>query len=345
MPERTPWTSRWLCSATCPNASVREDDCEHLGHGICGHERIPGRPRVFPHRRQGPGKHALLNSEHPFLVSVAVNDLSVMTPEDVDSRGTDGSPRATSPTQTEGPSSASQTLPLTAEPTSVSRLSPHDELTEGIRIRPEDRRRGTMVTSLVVDDPPSTRTSTTDAGVSRQALRSRPGRTLEHPRLTRGVAKALVIDSAAGWDFTGSSKRGYGQVPTRIEDVLQGKDNEIRFVLNGVSEGYENYTYNIPVPISKGGHPYIARATLCYYPTCDRRQGVDYTSTEMDLHFGRIGNKGAIVSIDNNRQGEDDAFIREGQARNLYRKWDNVKHIGEQLKSRGRPRKAYEMGL
>ena len=37
--------------------------------------------------------------------------------------------------------------------------------------------------------------------------------------------------------------------------------------------------------------------------------------------------------------------IYEEDARKLYRKWDNVKHISEALKENGRPRKVYQSGL
>ncbi len=33
---------------------------------------------------------------------------------------------------------------------------------------------------------------------------------------------------------------------------------------------------------------------MCYFPMCDRTQGLDYTNTELNLHFGRINNKGKI---------------------------------------------------
>lgn len=163
--------------------------------------------------------------------------------------------------------------------------------------------------------------------------------------LSREVAKALIIDSAAGWDYSGDAWRGYGQVPVRIEDIVGSKSDEIKFTLAGTSEGYETYNYGIPVPISKEKHPYIARATICYFPQCDRRQGVDYTSTEMDLHFGRIDNNGKLKSLDNNRQGDEGVTTTEAAARKNYRKWDNVKHIGEELKENGREKKAYSTGM
>lgn len=163
--------------------------------------------------------------------------------------------------------------------------------------------------------------------------------------LSREISKALVIDSAAGWDYDGNLERGYGQVPIRIEDVVRGRDDEIRFVLSGTSEGLDNYNYNIPVPVAKEKHPYIARATLCYFPKCDRRQGVDYTSTEMTLKFGRVGDDGKVKAIDDNRQGEEGVLIHEESARNLYRKWDNVKHIGEALNPRARGKKVYRTGM
>lgn len=96
-------------------------------------------------------------------------------------------------------------------------------------------------------------------------------------------------------------------------------------------------------------HPYFAKATLAYFSGSDRNQGVDYTSTEMDLHFGRImekDKKAVIKAIDYNKQAEEGIqSIYEEDARRLYRKWDNVKHISEALKDNARPRKAYPSGL
>ena len=106
-------------------------------------------------------------------------------------------------------------------------------------------------------------------------------------RLSREVAKALLIDSAAGWNRKDdmSHSIGYGIVPKRIEEIIQSPNDEIRFIMTGSSESYETYIYNIPVPTSLDKHPFFARATLCYFPNCSRNQGVDYTNTEMDIHF------------------------------------------------------------
>ncbi len=93
----------------------------------------------------------------------------------------------------------------------------------------------------------------------------------------------------------------------------------------------------------------FAKATLAYFPKSDRNQGVDYTSTEMDIHFGRIkgqDEKAVIKAIDYNKQADEGLnTIYEEDARKLYRKWDNVKHISEALKEKGRPRKVYQSGL
>ena len=76
---------------------------------------------------------------------------------------------------------------------------------------------------------------------------------------------------------------------------------------------------------------------------------MDYTSTEMDIHFGRIISKkgtAAIKTIDNNRQSEEELItLYEEDARKMYRKWDNVKHISEEIKERKIPRKAYDSGV
>lgn len=168
--------------------------------------------------------------------------------------------------------------------------------------------------------------------------------------MSREVAKALLIDSASGWnrrdDLTHSV--GYGVVPVKISDIVQTANDEIRFYMTGTTDEYETYTYNIPVPTYMDKHPFFARATLCYFPKCSRNQGVDYTNTEMDIHFGRVreGKRGAeIKSINNNVQGNEGCALYEGPARDLYRKWDNIKHISDTIKERSRARDKYGAGL
>lgn len=168
--------------------------------------------------------------------------------------------------------------------------------------------------------------------------------------LSREVAKALLIDAAIGWkkqpDHRLLALRGNGVVPVRIEDILHSDDDEIKFVIEGTSELYDTYTYNIPVPIVSGMQPFKAKATLCYFPKCSRNQGVDYTNTELDLYFGRIKDNGEIFSINENNQSDGTpSFLNEEDARKLFRKWDNVKHISETLKDNARPKKVYQNSM
>lgn len=166
---------------------------------------------------------------------------------------------------------------------------------------------------------------------------------------SREIAKALLIDSAAGWntDFNQRFSVGYGVVPQRIEDVVKSRDDEIKFFMTGSSDEYEVYTYNIPVPIVDNAHPFYARATMVYFPQCTRNQGVDYTNTEMDIKFGRVKDDDgtpSVQSINNDTQGSG-SYLYENDARAIFRKWDNVKHICEAQKSRTVPRKKYDAGL
>lgn len=162
--------------------------------------------------------------------------------------------------------------------------------------------------------------------------------------LTRELAKALIIDSATGWVDRPYNPQlmGYGIVPIRIEDIISTPEDEIKFMINGVSEEYETYNYNIPIPEKDGKQPFVSKATLCYFPSCSRNQGVDYTNTEMDIHFGRLSKtkkgKVKINCINDNKQSDEGkVLLYEGEARKLYRKWDNVKHIRENIKTpRGR---------
>lgn len=169
--------------------------------------------------------------------------------------------------------------------------------------------------------------------------------------LSKEVAKALIIDAAAGWNSKDdlSHSIGYGIVPQDIYNIIQTPEDEIRFILTGTSDSYETYNYNLPVPVVNNVHPFYARATLAYFPQCDRNQGVDYTNTEMDIHFGRlevINGKPKIHPLNKNKQGEEGVHvIYEENARKEYRKWDNIKHLCEKISARGRARKAYERGL
>ena len=58
---------------------------------------------------------------------------------------------------------------------------------------------------------------------------------------------------------------GYGVVPQKIENVLNAQDDEIKFVISGESIMFDTYNYNLPVPVVDDKHPYIAKATLCYF--------------------------------------------------------------------------------
>lgn len=87
---------------------------------------------------------------------------------------------------------------------------------------------------------------------------------------------------------------------------------------------------------------------MCYFPRCDRKQGVDYTNTELNLHFGRITNDNKMNEINNDKQHQQETldteknYLLEGEARNRFRKWDNVKYVTEKLKDPNRPKKSYK---
>ncbi len=166
--------------------------------------------------------------------------------------------------------------------------------------------------------------------------------------LSRDIAKALLINSATGWnkEQNNPSLIGHGAVPKRIEDIVHCADDEIQFIIEGVSEKYDTYNYNIPIPLVKEKHPFIAKATLCYFPACSRNQGVDYTNTELDIKFGRLNNNGKIRSINNNYQTEEfNHYTWEEDARRVFRKWDNVKHIREVLTGKNQDLKSYKNPL
>lgn len=168
--------------------------------------------------------------------------------------------------------------------------------------------------------------------------------------LSREVAKALIIDSAAGWEYKTSTYKvkdlvGYGIVPVNIHNVLETPNDEIRFVVYGTSESYKTANYAIPVPKDEdNNYPYIARATMCYFPECSRSQGVDYTNRELSLKFGRVKPDGSIEDINDNVQDDAGAHIDERASRREFRKWENTKFISKVLK-KNRPLKSYDERL
>ena len=88
-------------------------------------------------------------------------------------------------------------------------------------------------------------------------------------------------------------------------------------------------------------YPFISRATLCYFPECVRAQGVDYTSRELSIKFGRINSKGNIDDINENVQDEAGSYVNERKSRREFRKWENTKFISKILKN-NKPLKSYE---
>ena len=168
--------------------------------------------------------------------------------------------------------------------------------------------------------------------------------------LNREIAKALIIDAARGWNDAPTPEEvalyGHGIVPIKITDIIQTPEDEIRFLVTDVSEKWNTYNYHFPIPLKAVTYPYYARATMCYFPLCDRAQGVDYTNTELNLHFGRIQDDGKLNEINDDKQNLDDigesrSYILEGDARERFRKWDNVKYVAEKVKDRRVPKKSY----
>ena len=58
--------------------------------------------------------------------------------------------------------------------------------------------------------------------------------------LNREVAKAMIIDAARGWDEKPTPEEvalyGHGIVPIHINEIIQTKDDEIKFVVSDISE-------------------------------------------------------------------------------------------------------------
>ncbi|HDT6323558.1 TPA: S8 family peptidase [Staphylococcus aureus] len=167
--------------------------------------------------------------------------------------------------------------------------------------------------------------------------------------LSREIAKALLIDSAKGWRDNIPAEEialyGHGIVPINIQDIISTENDEIKFFVSDISEKWNTYNYSFPIPLKDDKYPFIFRATMCYFPSCNRAQGVDYTNTELNLHFGRIKDNGKFIDIQGDKQNQDnenDFYLYESEARKNFRKWDNVKYISESDKKNKRAKLSYK---
>ncbi len=162
-------------------------------------------------------------------------------------------------------------------------------------------------------------------------------------------AKALIIDSAEKWGNKYTEEQieliGHGVVPIDINDIIKSRNDEIRFVISTYAEKYETYNLTLPIPIHNDKYPFIAKATMCYFSTCNRLQGVDYTNEELDLKIGRIQDNESIKSINKDGQGEIGTYVNEKRSRNEFRKWDNSKSIKEKYSPKNGERDSYKNKL
>lgn len=169
---------------------------------------------------------------------------------------------------------------------------------------------------------------------------------IEVLKLSRETAKALLIDSAVGWDSYPSdhwTHTGYGIVPTHIDSILQTPSNEIRFILHTTTKNYKTFNYLIPIPQTKDNKfNFSARATVCYFPDCRRDQGVDYTTTELDVRFGRVVIKDGKTILKDIRipttRDERFSYLKEKELRTMFQKWSNIKVFKDEIKQ---PRKGF----
>lgn len=158
--------------------------------------------------------------------------------------------------------------------------------------------------------------------------------------LSKEVAKALLLCSCKLEENDDPKLLGYGVPPIKIEEIVKAKSDEILFYIDGYSEEFKTYNYDIPFPTQDNKLPYSFTTFLVYFPQTIRNQGVDYSNEELEFSFGRKNvNTGELVSLN---KGENkfinNKWLTEEELRNNNKKWDNVKFIKEKLTSKTRPK-------
>ncbi len=158
--------------------------------------------------------------------------------------------------------------------------------------------------------------------------------------LSKEVAKALLLCSCKLEEDDDPKLLGNGVPPIKIEEIVKAKSDEILFCIDGYSEEFKTYNYDIPFPTQDNKLPYSFTTFLVYFPQTIRNQGVDYSNEELEFSFGRKNvNTGELLSLN---KGENkfinDKWLTEEELRNNNKKWDNVKFIKEKLTSKTRPK-------
>lgn len=161
--------------------------------------------------------------------------------------------------------------------------------------------------------------------------------------LTVECAKAMIIDAAYGWKKNKKiirSKMGYGIVPITIDEVCQGKPNEIKMVISGKTKEQCTLIHDLPLMLEENGKfCYLAKLVFCYFTYGSRNQGVDYTDQEISVKFGQSFKKMdlrdnrehyRIDSINEDKQGYDKGCVGENSAIKKYGKWNNTKILIKQ---------------
>lgn len=160
--------------------------------------------------------------------------------------------------------------------------------------------------------------------------------------IPREVAKAMIVDSAIGWQVNNEldyvEKIGFGIVPKDINEIIKTDESQIKFYVTGKSSQDETYSFDFPVPINeKNRFPYKAKATMSYFTNCTRSQGVDYTNTELSFKFGPVKSE-VVKAINGDSQRMPECLVTEETAKNMYKKWDNIKFVTSESgrKTRGK---------
>lgn len=155
--------------------------------------------------------------------------------------------------------------------------------------------------------------------------------------LSPQCAKALIIDSACGWDGIKNktiTRVGYGIPAVSVNDIVNSKRDEVKIVISGFTKNRYTLVHDFPIVIDRETNKlnYYAKLVFCYFTYGNRNKGVDYASQDISIDFGRVGRK--VYKTD----GKSHYYIAEKineipisnaikEAANIteYKKWNNTK--------------------
>lgn len=139
-------------------------------------------------------------------------------------------------------------------------------------------------------------------------------------------AKALIIHSAFFNSYNNeNNKNGWGVVPNNIYEILNSKDDQIRFIFNEQIKDTKSAFLELKIP-QNTKQEYSVLLTVVSSEKLDEKYGCEYVRSAVNVNMGKLGEDEKLISYRKlkphkiaNEEGEP--ILREKNLIAFYNKW------------------------